>query len=285
MQKNKNNVKVIIDNKVYNLTSMESEDYILSIASYINEKLEQLNKSAANTVNTASLNTSSVIAAINIADDLFKEREKNKKNMETVPAFEEELNAAKSEIEKIKKDNLTLQEKIKSLSYDINNFKNKSNEAEALSRNYKNETKLSKSENTALKMKINALTNEINEMKRNENSKINKDKTNSELNKIKYELETSKKNEFESKSKLEKIKNELLDVKDELKQTRRELYDYKKLKFESDKQIDIYKQNSVNLSKQLKDVKDEYENKIKKLNLELENYKKELNDFINEFDK
>jgi len=70
-------VEVIISGEVFTLIADENESYIHQLARYIDKKTNDimLSKSNAN-INPA---TRSLLLAINIADDFFKEREKNGK--------------------------------------------------------------------------------------------------------------------------------------------------------------------------------------------------------------
>ncbi len=69
----KNNISVIIGNVKYNLSATESESYIRGIASYINNKLEEIH----NEYRTMSKYSATILTllSINIADDLFKQRQ------------------------------------------------------------------------------------------------------------------------------------------------------------------------------------------------------------------
>ncbi len=69
----KNTTNVLIDGHVYALSGVESEDYIQRVALYINNKLKEV-RAGQNTqlLNSKLLN---VLLAINIADDLYKEKD------------------------------------------------------------------------------------------------------------------------------------------------------------------------------------------------------------------
>jgi len=72
----KNNTKVLINGNVYTLSGDESEEYIQRVALYINNKMDEIKHSDnGQLLNTRLLN---VLLAINIADELFKERDMNK---------------------------------------------------------------------------------------------------------------------------------------------------------------------------------------------------------------
>ncbi len=66
----KNDIPVIINGKVYTLSGYESEEYLQSIAMYINNKITECKSSE----HYRKLNTEyqGVLLALNIADDYFK---------------------------------------------------------------------------------------------------------------------------------------------------------------------------------------------------------------------
>ena len=72
----KNKTKITIDGKVFKLTGEESEEYMKMVAAYIDEKIAEIKA----TPNARFLNVGmrSILTSINIADDYFKEVEKNK---------------------------------------------------------------------------------------------------------------------------------------------------------------------------------------------------------------
>ena len=66
----KNDIPVIINGKVYTLSGYESEEYLQSIAMYINNKITECKSSE----HYRKLNAEyqGVLLALNIADDYFK---------------------------------------------------------------------------------------------------------------------------------------------------------------------------------------------------------------------
>jgi len=73
-------VEVTICNAHYTIKTDADEAYIQSIARYVNSKVEEIQNK------TKSVSTINVIilAALNIADDLFREKDKNRKYMKKV---------------------------------------------------------------------------------------------------------------------------------------------------------------------------------------------------------
>ena len=81
MAEAKKKIEVVIGGRSYNLAGMESESYIEMVAKYLDNKLNELKaKSSPNIVYDEAF---PIILALNIADDLFKEKE-NKENTSTV---------------------------------------------------------------------------------------------------------------------------------------------------------------------------------------------------------
>ena len=68
----KNDIKVVINNKVYTLSGQESEDY-LHVATYINGKIAECQSSEA--YRRFNAEYQNVLLALNIADDYFKAKD------------------------------------------------------------------------------------------------------------------------------------------------------------------------------------------------------------------
>ena len=71
----KNKVKIIIDDKPFILMGEESEDHIKQVADYINIKIKEVKEISPHIA--ADFRMTHVLTSINVADDFFKEREKN----------------------------------------------------------------------------------------------------------------------------------------------------------------------------------------------------------------
>ncbi len=69
----KNDIKVVINNKVYTLSGQESEDYLQSVATYINGKIAECQSSEA--YRRFNAEYQNVLLALNIADDYFKAKD------------------------------------------------------------------------------------------------------------------------------------------------------------------------------------------------------------------
>ena len=69
----KNDIKVVINNKVYTLSGQESEDYLQNLATYINGKIAECQSSEA--YRRFNAEYQNVLLALNIADDYFKAKD------------------------------------------------------------------------------------------------------------------------------------------------------------------------------------------------------------------
>ena len=69
----KNDIKVVINNKVYTLSGQESEDYLQNVATYINGKIAECQSSEG--YRRFNAEYQNVLLALNIADDYFKAKD------------------------------------------------------------------------------------------------------------------------------------------------------------------------------------------------------------------
>lgn len=69
----KNDIKVVINNKVNTLSGQESEDYLQNVATYINGKIAECQSSEA--YRRFNAEYQNVLLALNIADDYFKAKD------------------------------------------------------------------------------------------------------------------------------------------------------------------------------------------------------------------
>ena len=69
----KNDIKVVINNKVYTLSGQESEDYLQNVATHINGKIAECQSSEA--YRRFNAEYQNVLLALNIADDYFKAKD------------------------------------------------------------------------------------------------------------------------------------------------------------------------------------------------------------------
>ena len=69
----KNDIKVVINNKVYTLSGQEREDQLQNVATYINGKIAECQSSEA--YRRFNAEYQNVLLALNIADDYFKAKD------------------------------------------------------------------------------------------------------------------------------------------------------------------------------------------------------------------
>lgn len=121
MENKKNQVEVVINGKVYKLVGVESEEYIQTVARYIDKKLTEIYKiSNCNTVNS---NAFPVLVAINIADDVFKEKTEKEKALKELDEIKETLGKYEKELSNLSEENIALKNKLNMLTVECNNAK------------------------------------------------------------------------------------------------------------------------------------------------------------------
>jgi cell division protein ZapA len=103
-------VEVVVGGEVLTFIGTESEEYIQRLGRYIDKKIQTLLK-AKKTASLQSL-TKTMVIAVNIADDLFKETER-------AEAAQAELHRYMEELGKMQAENGLLQEKIHTLQMEL----------------------------------------------------------------------------------------------------------------------------------------------------------------------
>jgi len=73
-------VKILIFDREYRLKAKEGEEYLKAIASYVDEKVKKI----ASSTNERGREQISILACLNIADELYKLKEKNRKAREKI---------------------------------------------------------------------------------------------------------------------------------------------------------------------------------------------------------
>ena len=114
----KNHVQVMIEGKLMTLVGTESPEYMKSVAEYIEEK----NKEIRSGENGRRMNVAmaSILTSINVADDYFKEKEKNNDLQKQADDLKEQLESCKKELEDAKKEIEQLNRDIYILKDDMN---------------------------------------------------------------------------------------------------------------------------------------------------------------------
>ncbi len=122
--KKRNDVKVVIGGKQYNMGGYESEEYLQSIASYINAKTDELKQQGG--FPKLDSDIVNILLQINIADDYFKLKrnqeeidrdysEKQKENVDLkreIIGLQAKLETYEQENRVMKDENLELQKRL-----------------------------------------------------------------------------------------------------------------------------------------------------------------------------
>ena len=101
----KNRVKISIDGKSFTLVGEESEEHMLQVASYIDEKMAEVRENAVAVTMDSSL--AYVLTSINVADDYFKEKAyvaELEGKLQGLTARVQDLSAKLEEAEKARED-------------------------------------------------------------------------------------------------------------------------------------------------------------------------------------
>ena len=102
-----NTVEVVIDGEVVTLVGVESEEYIQRVARYIDKKISEINRSRKQPFAANSF-MKTLLISVNIADDLFKERENYKKLEETLKEQSETIGQYILDINRLEETNQLL---------------------------------------------------------------------------------------------------------------------------------------------------------------------------------
>ena len=102
----KTNADVIIGGKVYTLSGYENEAYLHRVASYINNKMNELDE--LSDYRRLPVDMKATLLELNIADDYFKAKNQAEK-------LEEDLNARNKEIYDLKHELISIQIKLETL--------------------------------------------------------------------------------------------------------------------------------------------------------------------------
>ncbi len=101
-----NRVTVNICGEDYNLVAEEAPSYMQKVGRYVDAKLSEL-------LDTAKVGRTdaAVLAAVNIADELFKEREASETLRAQVKEYSDEATRARNEASELKRELFKLQNK------------------------------------------------------------------------------------------------------------------------------------------------------------------------------
>lgn len=100
-----NRISVTICGEEYHFVAEESVAYMQKVGSYVNEKAEALIGSAH-----VSRSDATVLAAVNIADELFKERETSEGLRRQLKQYLDDASRAKTEASELRRELFKLQQ-------------------------------------------------------------------------------------------------------------------------------------------------------------------------------
>lgn len=100
----KNKVTVIIAGREYTLLAAEDDGYVREVASYVDEQVKQVMGEAG-----VSLVDASLLAATNIADSYFKERETAENLRRQLKEYLDEATRTKMELSEARREIFKLQ--------------------------------------------------------------------------------------------------------------------------------------------------------------------------------
>ena len=115
----KTSAEVIIGGKVFTLSGYESEEYLQTVASYINNKVNEYLK--VDGFRKQPMETQSVLLQLNIADDFFKAKKQ-------IAILEEELQAKEKELYDLKHELISAQIKLESSEDQVKSLQHELNE-------------------------------------------------------------------------------------------------------------------------------------------------------------
>ena len=115
----KNKTEVLIDGKIYTLSGYESEEYLQRVATYINNKLEELKK--LDGYARLSQELKSILLELNVADDYFKAKNQ-------VEMVEEELAQKDQELYDLKHELISTQIKLEDAAKELEALKEQATE-------------------------------------------------------------------------------------------------------------------------------------------------------------
>ena len=116
-----NDVEVMINGKSYTLCGYESDDYMQMVATYLNEKYEEVRTSKS--YNKIDQEMKGVMMQLNIADDYLKTREK-------LLELEKEIEKKSTRIFELKQENNSLQSQVYMLKEELEKIKQQHIEAQ-----------------------------------------------------------------------------------------------------------------------------------------------------------
>lgn len=113
----KNNVNVIIGDRMYTLSGYEEKEYLEQVASYLNNKIDE--EKSLDYYNKLSQDMRTVLLELNIANDYFKARDHVVSNEENMKHKDQEITNLKHELVANQLETKDLKEQIASMQSEI----------------------------------------------------------------------------------------------------------------------------------------------------------------------
>ena len=114
-----NSVQVVIDGEVYELASEDNPEYVQNVALYIDTKIKEIYRKRSNAY--INQKAKSLLVSLNIADDLFKEKDNSLAMKKEVQDLNESLSEYMEENARIAQENSILLEKVEILEKELFN--------------------------------------------------------------------------------------------------------------------------------------------------------------------
>ena len=118
-----NSVKVVIDGQVHELVSEDNPDYVQKIAAYIDTKIKEIHRQKNNGYINHRMKT--LFISLNIADDLFKERQITSELKEEMGELTESLGEYISLTEILKDENKALKVELERVQNELSGLQKK----------------------------------------------------------------------------------------------------------------------------------------------------------------
>ncbi|MFO7611462.1 MAG: cell division protein ZapA [Clostridia bacterium] len=100
-------VRIRIAGKDYGIVGTEPEEYIQKIGLYVDKKMGEIMESGENNLSTMMV---SVLSAVNIADDYFKERDKANQQKTRMGEMEKKIRDLQIQVNSLEQKNQKLEE-------------------------------------------------------------------------------------------------------------------------------------------------------------------------------
>lgn len=101
-----NRVTISICGEEYTFVAEETPSYMQKVGAYVGQKLDEILLSA-----NASRTDAAVLTAVNIADELFKERESCESLRRQLKEYADDIAKARGEVSELKREIFRLQQK------------------------------------------------------------------------------------------------------------------------------------------------------------------------------